>query len=344
VKGEFEGKDLPTAKANLKITVHATDPKQGTIQVSTNLRLVNQMLYMQLASLEGSMKDELNSLTGQVKSGQWYSLSLKELQEKSEEQTGVSQEETAAIMKEMADAMLSVSSKQNGSDTVYTLQLKRNAASAWNKLLPQLTKKYPSLAAGTGRSSMSNRELAEMRKALAKLRLTLTATFGPADAPKSLASSLSYNSREGTFSLQGSHTLRTSPVQVTAPANAVSIDEMIKNEQQKQEGQFSDARNAQRRSDVNSILNAVYQYAIDHNGNFPAGIPSTSSPICKMRTSCAGVNLDVLGEAYLVDIPSDPSQPKGSTDSGYRIVKDMNGRITISAPQAELGATISVTR
>ena len=33
--------------------------------------------------------------------------------------------------------------------------------------------------------------------------------------------------------------------------------------------QMGDARNAQRRSDVNTILNAVYQYAIDNNGTMP---------------------------------------------------------------------------
>ena len=31
--------------------------------------------------------------------------------------------------------------------------------------------------------------------------------------------------------------------------------------------QLADARDAQRRSDVNTVLNAVYQYAIDNNGN-----------------------------------------------------------------------------
>ncbi|MFH1188623.1 MAG: LamG-like jellyroll fold domain-containing protein [bacterium] len=36
--------------------------------------------------------------------------------------------------------------------------------------------------------------------------------------------------------------------------------------------QLAEARNAQRRADVEALLEAVYQYSIDNNGNFPAGI------------------------------------------------------------------------
>ncbi len=39
--------------------------------------------------------------------------------------------------------------------------------------------------------------------------------------------------------------------------------------------QLAAARNAARRSDVNTLLNAVYQYALDHSGAFPAGMDTT---------------------------------------------------------------------
>ncbi|HPN81189.1 MAG TPA: type II secretion system protein, partial [bacterium] len=41
--------------------------------------------------------------------------------------------------------------------------------------------------------------------------------------------------------------------------------------------QLADTRNAQRSIDVNTILNAVYQYAIDNNGNLPGNITTTST-------------------------------------------------------------------
>lgn len=116
--------------------------------------------------------------------------------------------------------------------------------------------------------------------------------------------------------------------------------------------QLGDARDAQRRSDVNTILNAVYQYAIDNNGNLPSGIPSgTAKNICQTGvtgTSCTttlnGVDLNTLTGSYLVSIPVDPQVSATGTGTNYFIVQDSNGRITVTAPNAEQTSTISVTR
>ncbi|MSR86752.1 type II secretion system protein [Candidatus Peribacteria bacterium] len=117
--------------------------------------------------------------------------------------------------------------------------------------------------------------------------------------------------------------------------------------------QLADARNTQRRSDVNTILNAVYQYAIDNSGNLPGNIPvSTAKPVCQASldpTTCIaagyeGVNLRMLTGAYLVSIPKDPRVSASGTGTRYNIVQDTNGRITVSAPGSEQGATITVTR
>lgn len=112
--------------------------------------------------------------------------------------------------------------------------------------------------------------------------------------------------------------------------------------------QLADARNAQRWSDVNTILNAVYQYSIDNNGNIPATITTTPTEICKTgASSCEGlVDLSVLttNEKYLVSIPIDPNGTCNANGVCYEINKTANGRITVSAPDAEQGVTISVTR
>ncbi len=109
--------------------------------------------------------------------------------------------------------------------------------------------------------------------------------------------------------------------------------------------QLGDTRNAQRRADVNTILNAVYQYTIDTN-TLPANITTSVTEICATGGTCTGlVDLSVLtaNEKYLVALPSDPSTAT-SNSTKYAIFKNANNRVTVTAPSAENSATISVTR
>lgn len=118
--------------------------------------------------------------------------------------------------------------------------------------------------------------------------------------------------------------------------------------------QLGDTRNAQRRADVNTILNATYQYTIDNNGTLPtiqtnATCTLTAAyEVCKLTatgTCVTGTALSVLttNQKYLTSMPIDPTV--SSTDgTGYYIVKSTNGRVTVCAPSAEQSATISITR
>jgi prepilin-type N-terminal cleavage/methylation domain-containing protein len=116
--------------------------------------------------------------------------------------------------------------------------------------------------------------------------------------------------------------------------------------------QLGETRNAQRRADVNTILNAVYQYAVDNNGNLPGPgtISTTATEICRTGVAAATCTTDGLinlsdlttNEKYVVSIPYDPTT--GTTNSTkYLISRTANNRVTVSAT-GEQGATISVTR
>jgi len=113
--------------------------------------------------------------------------------------------------------------------------------------------------------------------------------------------------------------------------------------------QLADARNAQRRVDVNTILSAVYQYAIDNSGAMPGTLATTTAtPICKTGAGiCTGLtDLSVLtnGQKYLVSIPMDPASTTASS-TGYTIIaSSTTGRITVAAPAAENGVAITATR
>lgn len=125
--------------------------------------------------------------------------------------------------------------------------------------------------------------------------------------------------------------------------------------------QFAQANNTQRRSNVNTILNAVGQYIADNKGALPPGVPADGAPpidISDIGTGTGDTFCDTLADEYTPALPVDPSLNAGAMangeisetectagpwDTGYEI-KRVGDRITISAPAAELGVTIEVTR
>ncbi|MBI4087502.1 MAG: prepilin-type N-terminal cleavage/methylation domain-containing protein [Candidatus Liptonbacteria bacterium] len=116
--------------------------------------------------------------------------------------------------------------------------------------------------------------------------------------------------------------------------------------------QFAKSRNTQRWSDVNVILNAVGQNTVDNRGTFSCssgGIPTTTT---RMASSSPNYNIaPCLVATYLSALPFDPatSGAKWTSvtdyDTAYNILRNATtGRVTISAPAAELGESVTVTR
>lgn len=114
--------------------------------------------------------------------------------------------------------------------------------------------------------------------------------------------------------------------------------------------QFSQANNTRRRSDTAAILNAIGAYAADNKGVLPSGITTAAQNI---SSSAANICSSIV-PTYISALPSDPQAGNGGTqvtdcastyDTEYKVVKDTNNRVTVSAPNhIELGETISVTR
>lgn len=110
--------------------------------------------------------------------------------------------------------------------------------------------------------------------------------------------------------------------------------------------QFAQANNTKRSSDVNAILNSISQYQADNRGQLPPGISSTSAT----TISNSGTNLcQYLVSTYIAQMPADPTAGTWTDcttyNTGYAVIRSAtNNRVTVSAPNAELGAAISVTR
>ena len=120
--------------------------------------------------------------------------------------------------------------------------------------------------------------------------------------------------------------------------------------------QLAELRNGKRQADVSLIVNATSQYLIDGGLSPSSFLPVTDDPICAAHsdaeialctTSGCGMNLSMLtdNQKYLVAMPVDPSGGvQNSGYAGYFMWVNSNNRITVCAPKAELGATISVTK
>ncbi len=117
--------------------------------------------------------------------------------------------------------------------------------------------------------------------------------------------------------------------------------------------QFAQARNTQRWSGINAILNAVHQNIVDNKGSFncSAGDIPTHALVYMNRDPGGFDICSCLVPTYLAEMPYDPNKSGASYVScssystAYQIQKDSTtSRITVKAPWAELSETIKVTR
>ena len=110
--------------------------------------------------------------------------------------------------------------------------------------------------------------------------------------------------------------------------------------------QFAQARNSQRESNVNTILNAIGQRLADNKGLYPAvtgceAITTATSTIATTGVK-AGLATALIDESCLVgtyipsQLPFDPSNGAWNTaadyNTGYNVSVDSNGRYTVCAP------------
>lgn len=116
--------------------------------------------------------------------------------------------------------------------------------------------------------------------------------------------------------------------------------------------QYAQARNTQRTADINALMTAVVQRTADHLGIFEENCAAGAIPASTTKMAYGAYDIaSCLVPIYLPLLPFDPSAPGAhytSTtdyDTGYFIEKSTStASITISAPSAELGQTISITQ
>lgn len=116
--------------------------------------------------------------------------------------------------------------------------------------------------------------------------------------------------------------------------------------------QFAQARNTQRWSNVNTVLNAIGQRMADNRGNWPTNADCAALPTATTTIATGASNFDIYDcvvPTYVSSLPVDPSNGTfsngNSYDTNYQVVRNVStGRVTVIAPSAELSESISVSR
>jgi prepilin-type N-terminal cleavage/methylation domain-containing protein len=115
--------------------------------------------------------------------------------------------------------------------------------------------------------------------------------------------------------------------------------------------QFAKANNGARSSHLGVILGAISENMSDHKGSFSCAAGSLPATSTKMSTSSYNI-APCLVPAYLSSgMPYDPTATGAhysSTtdyDTGYYVMRNAStGQITLTAPSAQLGQTIILSR
>lgn len=315
-------KSLSKAAAELTMELDAAMDKETTGHAVMRAILVDSVLYVRLDSFAtngmwAQYDDEASSYIGT-----WFSIPVDQKQYAAYITAQARNRRTS--MREV-EAFFEVLQEQLQNKTRYTVTIPKN------KQRRLLTKIF-------GKNTITSSPTIDMN-------VTVDAVKNIFDSMNGfLKITTKYNREAASLTFTAKTSVLHTPPTILAPANSTPWGTFV---QTQTSTNLEDARNAQRRSDINTILNATYQYAIDNNGNLPPSLSSAEKKpqnICTSKMTCDGISLDILNEMYLVSMPKDPSASNDKKESGYTIRVLPNQRITVSAPLAEGGVEISVTR
>lgn len=126
---------------------------------------------------------------------------------------------------------------------------------------------------------------------------------------------------------------------------------------------LEEGKDSRRATDVDSILSAVHQSVVDNKGTYPTNMPAAgaekqlgtgdvtqcpaiSNGDCSTTAGCVDLMSGAQNLAtFLKTMPSDP----GSSDTppqatGYAVVRDANGIVTVKACYTDGTTTVSASR
>ena len=112
--------------------------------------------------------------------------------------------------------------------------------------------------------------------------------------------------------------------------------------------QFSMTRNDQRRDDIGIILNLMHQVNVDSQKPLECTADQLPENLTVIKSSDGYDVCPCLVPTFLDKMPYDSQKGFYNScadyDSGYRIMRNSNGKVTVDAPGAEIDDIITLTR
>jgi hypothetical protein len=334
ITGVQKGNSSKDNTSDMTINMSASLEGGSTARASIRMIHVDTMLYLRIDSIDVTGPFATYEHVAKPYLKQWFSFPTDPDESASSQSLVPSQKLSISKL----DALLSVTKTGTKDNATYTVTLptskKRAFFMAAMGSVSRYTGQYNTMLRRSARSSKSNLTLTVN---------TIRSLFDSMAGQLEIATTVNDSKMRFLFDVNIKVLEAIPPI--TAPVDSTPWEEFAESQNQML---IKDARNTQRRSDINTILNAIYQYAIDHNGALPKAVRDAGTDevgICKTGEKiCDGISLDTLIGSYIVNMPVDPQQGATMKETGYLIRVDTMGRVTVSAPGAEIGVSISVTR
>ncbi len=245
VKGSTEGKTADTLKMNLGITVKST--WQGkTIEAAGEMRILNRIAYVELKDFRGSMFDANTAAQFTQIKGKWFSISLKSETLKgmnapsalfinpSAGSGSLTPDQQKQMFLQTVDAILSVTRSQTSGGSSYSIQLQPNAADALLLALRNIARK---MHQDTLISDLNQQkeQIANVRRFFSKLNVHIVVTTDPKDqflrgksyVGVTITPEDFHGEGPGSFVFQGDSSVRSLPISVSVPGNAIDMLTMM---------------------------------------------------------------------------------------------------------------------
>lgn len=211
--GTEQGQSPESMQLQMKATV---DVVQGDMKMRLkgDLLMVDGSLYLKVKSLDGTLTNDVASVSAQMTQLQWVELPLSDLMLGGAVDTAMFGMSSADP--DMADSMFSVSSKGGKNGTVYSVSLQPDFAA-------ELALNLQALLHDTEAVSddfFPWRDLAE------DVRFEMTVQTDANDAFLSQNFSISTQSTSSYFNVTGSEKVASSTLKLTAPADALTLDDI----------------------------------------------------------------------------------------------------------------------